>query len=87
MNGITKPPPPSGDHLGPKIPKYFNKILSTRIIHTSGIVFEIVRKIIQKIILTMSPYRDEYTESESDIQNNNLLYKIHQQCQTTFESL
>ena len=38
MTGIIKPPPrqkSSGDHLGPKIQKYFNKILSTKIIHTS----------------------------------------------------
>ena len=26
----------------------------------------------------MFPYTVKYTESESDIQNNNLLYKIHQ---------
>ena len=31
----------------------------------------------------MFPHRVEYTESESDIQNNNLLYKIHQECQNT----
>ena len=33
----------------------------------------------------MFPYRVKYTESESDIQNNNLLYKIHQTCQNTFD--
>ena len=33
----------------------------------------------------MFPYRVKYTESEYDIQNNNSLYKIHQQCQNTFE--
>ena len=32
-------------------------------------------------------YRVKYTESESDIQNNDLLYKIDQQCQNTFECL
>ena len=35
----------------------------------------------------MFPYRVKYTESESDIQNNDLLYKIDQQCQNTFEKL
>ena len=30
-------------------------------------------------------YRVKYTESEYDIQNKDLLYKIHQQCQNTFE--
>ena len=35
----------------------------------------------------MFPYRVKYTESESDIQNNDLLYKIDQQCQNTFEIL
>ena len=32
----------------------------------------------------MFPYRVKYPESEYDIQNNDLLYRIHQQCQTTF---
>ena len=35
----------------------------------------------------MFPYRVKYTESKSDIQNNDLLYKAHQQCQNTFEHL
>ena len=35
----------------------------------------------------MFPYRVKYTESESDIQNNNLLYKIRPKCQNTFETL
>ena len=35
----------------------------------------------------MFPYTVKYTESEYDIQNNDLLYKIDQQCQNTFESL
>ena len=35
----------------------------------------------------MFPYTVKYTESESDIQNINLLNKIHQQCQNTFEFL
>ena len=33
----------------------------------------------------MFPYTVKYTESEYDFQNNNLLYKIHQQYQNTFE--
>ena len=32
----------------------------------------------------MFPYRVKYTESEYDIQNNNLLYKIAPQCQNTY---
>ena len=35
----------------------------------------------------MFPYRVKYTESESDIQNNDLLYIIDQKCQNTFEVL
>ena len=35
----------------------------------------------------MFPYRVKYTESEYDIQNNDLLYKIHQKHQNTFELL
>ena len=32
----------------------------------------------------MFPYSVKYTESESDIQNIDLLYKIKQKCQNTF---
>ena len=32
----------------------------------------------------MFPYTEKYTESESDIQNNNLFYKICQKCQNVF---
>ena len=35
----------------------------------------------------MFPYRFKYTESEYDIQNNDLLHKIDQQCQNTFKIL
>ena len=35
----------------------------------------------------MFPYIVKYTESEYDIQNNELLYKIAQQCQNTYELL
>ena len=33
----------------------------------------------------MFPYTEKYKESESDIQDNNLLYTIHQHCQNTFQ--
>ena len=32
-------------------------------------------------------YTEKYTESEKHIQNINLLYKIHQRCQNTFEQI
>ena len=35
----------------------------------------------------MFPYTEKYTESESDIQNNDLLYKIDQKLQNAFETL
>ena len=35
----------------------------------------------------MFPYAEKHTESESDIQKNDLLYKIHQTCQNAFEFL
>ena len=35
----------------------------------------------------MFPYTVQYNESESDIQNMNLFYKLGQQCQNTFEML
>ena len=30
-----------GDHLGPQIPKHLKNIVRTKIVHTSGIVFDI----------------------------------------------
>ena len=35
----------------------------------------------------MAAYTEKCTESESDIQSNDLLYKTHQQHQNTFEML
>ena len=35
----------------------------------------------------MFTYTVKYTESEYDIENNDFLYKIDQQCQNTFEHL
>ena len=35
----------------------------------------------------MFPYTENYTESESDIQNNDSFYKIGEQCPKTFELL
>ena len=35
----------------------------------------------------MFPYTEKYTESENDIQNNDLSYKAHQKYQNTFELL
>ena len=34
----------------------------------------------------MIPYTEKYTKSEYHIQNSDLLYTIHQQCQNTFEN-
>ena len=61
-------------------------MVRTKIVHTSGMFWVIfVRKHLKKNILTMFPYRVKYIESESDIQNIDLLYKIHQKCQNTFD--
>ena len=46
--------------------------------------FETFRKHLEQFFKTMFLYRVEYNESESDIQNNDLSYKIDQQCQNTF---
>ena len=35
----------------------------------------------------MFPYTVKYTESESDLKNNNLLYQTHQTHQNTFDCL
>ena len=76
-----------GDNLGAKIPNYIQQILGTKIVHFSGTFVEKVSNKSKKYIQTMFPYKVIYNESESDIQNNNLLYKIDQTCQNTFESL
>ena len=62
-------------------------MVRTRIVHSSGTLFENVRKHVQQIIEPMFLYRVKYTESESDIQNNDLLYKLHNKCPNTFEML
>ena len=38
-----------------------------------------------KYHLNMFRYTQKYTDSDKRIQNNNLLYKLHQQYQNTFE--
>ena len=35
----------------------------------------------------MFPYTENYTESESDTQNNNLFYKLCPKCQSLFDRL
>ena len=47
--------------------------------------FLFVGKDVHKFIKPMFLYRSKYKESESDITNNDLLYKIDQQCQNTFD--
>ena len=53
----------------------------------AGTFFEFVWKNVKQLFKTMFPYRVKYNESEYDIQNNDLLYKIEQKCQNTFEML
>ena len=61
-----------------KNPPKSQKMISTKIVHTSGIVFDVFETNAQQYIQLMFPYTVKYTESDSDIQNNNLLYKkIH----------
>ena len=59
-------------------------MVSTKNVHTSVFFcFENVRTNVQKYIQPMFPYRVECTDSEYDIQNNDLLYKIHPKHQNT----
>ena len=65
------------------------KILDTKIVHTTGKNYDFWGSIFfdlwgRKMSLKYVPYTEKYTESESDIQSDNLLYKRHQQCQNTF---
>ena len=76
-----------GDHLGPKTPTNLKQMISTKIVHTSGTFLELVWKNVKNTFETMFPYRVKYNESESDIKNNNLLFKIHQKYQNAFELL
>ena len=63
----------------------YPKIFRTKIVHISGTFFKRISKNLKIFVLTMFPYTVEYNESEYDIQNISLLYKIHQMCQNTFE--
>ena len=73
-----------GDHLGPKIQTLLKQIVRMKIIHTSRNIFDFSRKT-ETHVLNMFLYTERYTESEYDIQNINLLFNIHQQCQNTFD--
>ena len=74
-----------GPFRTPKIPQDHKQIIRTKIVYTSGTFFEKIAKNHKKYFLTMFPYRVKYTESEYDIQNNDLSYKINQKYQNTFE--
>ena len=72
-----------GDNLGPKIPKIVPQIVRTKNVHTTGkksiwgvdaFRFWGVERC-QQIYLKYAPIYKNITESEYDIQNNNLLYK------------
>ena len=76
-----------GDHLGPKIPKHLKRMASTKNVHTSGTFSNILEKMSKNILNHVPIYRVKYTESKSDIQNNDLLYTTHQQCQNTLDLL
>ena len=45
------------DVRGPKIPKISHPMFRTKISHTSGTIFENVRKNVEKCFQTMLPYR------------------------------
>ena len=71
----------------PQNPNNINKILSTEIVHTFGTVLNIFENISNICLNHVPIYRVKYTGSEYDIQNNDLVYKTHQQCQNTFDLL
>ena len=70
-----------GDHL---VPKISNKMVSTEIIHTSGVFLTISENML-KNTFDLCSHRVKYTESEYDIQHNHLLNKTHQKHQNNFE--
>ena len=68
----------------------------TKIAHTSGKIvdlagvehFRFLRSDnVEQYLWSIIPYTEKYTESESDNQNKDLLYKINQNCQNIFEFL
>ena len=66
------------DHLGPQISKNLKKRGQYEKKSHFWDIFWIFRKNLKKSFWTMFLYRVKYNESESDIQNNDLLYKTHQ---------
>ena len=67
-----------------KIPKLFPQMVRTKIVHTSGILFDLLWVNfsifgVEKDLQPMLIYRVKYTESESDIKNYNFLYKKKKQ--------
>ena len=44
-------------------------------------------KNVETYLQSMFPYTEKYTESEYEIQNKDLLYKIHNKCPNAFELL
>ena len=70
-----------GGALRPKNPQNYQKRNCTKIDNTSGTGNP---KNVEKYLEDRFPYTVEDTESESDIQDNSLLYTIHQKYQNTF---
>ena len=50
-----------------------------------GHLLKMFEKMFKNAFEPCSPYRVKYNESESDIQNNDSLYKIDHKCQNAFE--
>ena len=94
--GLREPVPPPWpvrlrvlailDHLGPQIPNNLNKNGQyENCSHFWDIFLKFFEKNLKKSFWTMFLYRVKYNESESDIQNNDLLYKTNQKYQKPFD--
>ena len=74
-----------GGALGPPNPQNYQKENFVRKLLTLlGPEIPKMSKNVEKDLEDRFPYTVEETESESDIQNNSLLYTIHQKCQNIF---
>ena len=60
-------------------------MVRTKIVHTTGTCLEMFENNDKTYLKTTFLYRVKYTESESDIQNDDLLYKIPPKCQNAIE--
>ena len=79
---LNRVPLPTTEHIRDRVAceppqKYPPKCFVRKLFTLLGRFLKIFEKMSKNILKTMSPYRVQYTESESDIKNYIFLYKAH----------